>query len=454
MATVPQSFDPYAAIRTLGGFAPLIAYGPNDDSTGEQVGWQLDVNTARSLGNTPFSTKYSNVVALPDGRMQVTLQQPGAHKYDTMEAIYAKDPTTGQWTLQNDPMQAKSRQVSTGESFVRDPLEQFGKEFVLPAAAMYFGGTALAGAGGAGGAAGAAAPAGGAAGGAAAGGAAAGAGGAAAGGAAAGAGGAAAGAGGATAGATGMGWGQLAGQVGASLAGSYLQSRAAEDAANVQAGVAREGIAEQRAQLEKMRELLAPYVQAGTPALHGMQALIGLGGQQAQQEAIGAIEQSPLFQAQVRQGEEAMMQNAAATGGLRGGNMQAALAQFRPAMLQQAIDQQYSRLAGLTGLGQQSAAGVGTAGINTGQNVGNLLQQQGAAMAGGVLGQAAPYASLLQMPMQYAGMQMAMGRNPFGGFGTQQPAAQPAAQPVSGGGLRAPSGQSWFTMPETTPTGP
>jgi hypothetical protein len=79
-----------------------------------------------------------------------------------------------------------------------------------------------------------------------------------------------------------MGWGQLAGQVGASLAGSYLQSRAAEDAANVQAGVAREGIAEQRAQLEKMRELLAPYVQAGTPALQGMQALIGLGGPSAQ----------------------------------------------------------------------------------------------------------------------------------------------------------------------------
>lgn len=255
-----------------------------------------------------------------------------------------------------------------------------------------------------------------------------------------------------------MGWGQLAGQVGASLAGSYLQSRAAEDAANVQAGVAREGIAEQRAQLEKMRELLAPYVQAGTPALQGMQALIGLGGQQAQQQAIGAIEQSPLFQAQVRQGEEAMMQNAAATGGLRGGNLQAALAQFRPAMLQQAIDQQYSRLAGLTGLGQQSAAGVGTAGINTGQNVGNLLQQQGAAMAGGVLGQAAPYASLLQMPLQYAGLQMAMGRNPFGGFGTQQPAAQPAGQEsgpgITLGGVRAPSGQSWFTAPETTPTGP
>jgi hypothetical protein len=102
------------------------------------------LDTARALENTPFRSKYSNVVALPDGRMQVTLQQPDAHKYDTMEAIYAKDPATGQWTLQNDPRTAPTRQVSTGESFVRDPLEKFGKDFVLPAVAMYTGAQFLA----------------------------------------------------------------------------------------------------------------------------------------------------------------------------------------------------------------------------------------------------------------------------------------------------------------------
>ena len=94
--------------------------------------------------------------------------------------------------------------------------------------------------------------------------------------------------------------------------------------------------------------------------------------------------------------------------------MQAALAQFRPQMLQQALEQQYSRLGGLTSLGQQSAARVGTAGMNTGVNVGNLLQQQGAAQAGGALGRGAAFGQLAQMPGQLAGYQMATGQNVFG----------------------------------------
>jgi hypothetical protein len=85
-------------------------------------------------------------------------------------------------------------------------------------------------------------------------------------------------------------------------------------------------------------------------------------------------------------------------------------------MLQQALEQQYSRLGGLTSLGQQSAARVGTAGMETGVNVGNLLQQQGAAQAGGALGSAAPFAQLAQIPGQLAGYQLATGRNVFGGL--------------------------------------
>jgi hypothetical protein len=38
-------------------------------------------------------------------------------------------------------------------------------------------------------------------------------------------------------------------------------------------------------------------------------------------------------------------------------------------------------------------------------NIGNLLQQQGAAQAGGVLGQSAPFANLLALPSQLAATQ-------------------------------------------------
>ena len=222
---------------------------------------------------------------------------------------------------------------------------------------------------------------------------------------------------------------------GSSLVGGAVQSRAAGKAAGQQAQAAEAGIEEQRRQFDEMQKLLAPYVQAGQPALQAQQALLGLGGAEAQQQAIAGLEASPLLQALTRQGEEAMMQSAAATGGLRGGNLQAALAQFRPAMLQQAIEQQYGRLAGLTSLGQQSAAGVGTAGMRTGENVANLLGQQGAARAGGTLGRAAPFVSMFNMPAQMAGFQFGRGGPGFGSIFGGSSGGSPFFGSAGGGGV-------------------
>ena len=92
---------------------------------------------------------------------------------------------------------------------------------------------------------------------------------------------------------------------------------------------------------------------------------------------------SPQFTALQQQGENAILANASATGGLRGGNTQGALAQFSPQLLAQLIEQQYGRLGQMTTIGQNSVAGVGSAGQNSSQNISNLLQQQGAAVAGG-----------------------------------------------------------------------
>ena len=46
--------------------------------------------------------------------------------------------------------------------------------------------------------------------------------------------------------------------------------------------------------------------------------------------------------------------------------------------------------------------------------MGNLLAQQGAAQAGGALGQGAAFGQFAQMPGQLAGYQMATGQNVFG----------------------------------------
>jgi hypothetical protein len=181
---------------------------------------------------------------------------------------------------------------------------------------------------------------------------------------------------------------------GATLISGMAQADAAEGAAAAQTGAAQAGIEEQRRQFDAVQKLLAPYVSAGAPALEAQQAFLGLKGPEAERAAIERIKGGETFQALAGQGEEALLQRASATGGLRGGNIQGALAQFRPALLSSLIDQQYGRLGGMTALGQQSAAGVGAAGQQTGVNVANLLGQQGAAQAGAEIAQGKAFGAI------------------------------------------------------------
>lgn len=177
--------------------------------------------------------------------------------------------------------------------------------------------------------------------------------------------------------------------IGARLLGSAMSSRAQRSAGNAAAAATREGndaaIAEQQRQFDAVRKLLEPYVSAGTSALGAQQSLIGLGGTQAQADAIQALQMSPQFTSALKLGEDRILANASATGGLRGGNTQAALGQFAPALLSSMINDQYTRLGGLTSLGQNAAAGVGNAGMATGGNVAQLLQNTGLANAGAAL---------------------------------------------------------------------
>lgn len=182
---------------------------------------------------------------------------------------------------------------------------------------------------------------------------------------------------------------------GTSLVSGAIQSKAAKSAAGAQVAATETGIEEQRRQFDVATELLRPYVESGLPALQGLQDLAGLGAEGAQAAAIRAIEQGPEFQALTRQGEEAILQQAAATGGLRGGNVQGALAQFRPQVLSQLINQQYSRLGGISAIGQASAAGQAAQATQFGQNIAQGYADIGAAQAGGRLGQANAWGNVL-----------------------------------------------------------
>lgn len=198
------------------------------------------------------------------------------------------------------------------------------------------------------------------------------------------------------------------------VASSKAQKSASKSAASASDRATQMSVEEQRRQFDAIQKLLKPYVTAGTGALSAQQNLIGLGGASKQQQAIKALEQSPQMQALVQQGENAILQNASATGGLRGGNTQAALAQFRPNVLSQLIESQFSKLGGLTSIGQNAAAMTGNAGMNSANQISNLFQQNGAVQANAAIARGQANANAWNILPQAVGTFAGLGG--FGSF--------------------------------------
>ena len=148
-------------------------------------------------------------------------------------------------------------------------------------------------------------------------------------------------------------------------------------------------------------------------------ALGGMSGPDAQREAMQTIQDSPEFQMLEDQSRKGILSGASATGGLRGGNTQRSMAEFRPNLLMGLADRNYNRLAGLTNIGQASAAGQAGSAMTLGANLGRTqmqggqLQAQahtqyGQARAGQSLGQAQALQGATNALQQY-GMAQGMG---------------------------------------------
>ena len=126
---------------------------------------------------------------------------------------------------------------------------------------------------------------------------------------------------------------------------------ASRDAANIQAQYQREA-------LEYLKEREALPQQYREAALTETANIAGLGDDpEAQQRAIDRAQRSPLYEAimgTLPAGEEAIMRQAGATGGLRSGNVQDALATNAQQLQQQALLQSYNQqmqaIGGLAGL--------------------------------------------------------------------------------------------------------
>lgn len=232
-----------------------------------------------------------------------------------------------------------------------------------------------------------------------------------------------------------------------SIIGGNAQKKAASKAAQAQVQAAEKAIGEQRRQFDITQQNFAPYLGAGTSALGQIGALLGIsspgqtdwaayvqgnpdalanwnairgtssdtfGGDIAafgkyhydkdgarrdlspytsggsdgiagQQAAIDALKASPLYTSLYRNGENALLSAASATGGLRGGNTQGALYNLGADTLAQVIQQQLSNLGGVANMGQGAAGSLGQFGANAATNIGNSMTQQGQALAGSAL---------------------------------------------------------------------
>lgn len=175
--------------------------------------------------------------------------------------------------------------------------------------------------------------------------------------------------------------------VGSAVVGGVASSRASGKAVDAQLEASDAAIGEQRAAREELRELLSPFTQAGTGAVPELTALGGAGTPEAEAAAIDRIRGGPEFEALVGEAEEGILASGSATGNLRGGNIREALASTRPSILSNLINQRFSRLMGITQIGQSSAAGQGTAGLQSSRDIGNIMLNQGEAIGQGALAQ-------------------------------------------------------------------
>ncbi len=184
-----------------------------------------------------------------------------------------------------------------------------------------------------------------------------------------------------------MGLFSFIGDILGDITGTNKQAKAAAKAGELQAGFAQQGIDETRRQFDVTQGNFEPYLDAGKDALGSIMDLLGLGsgGAESQRGAIETLKSSPLFQSLFGTGEEAILQNAAATGGLRGGNTQRSLADFGSDTLAKVIQDRLAQLGGVAGGGQSSAAQVGGFGQTAANSIANLFGQQGAAQAGGLI---------------------------------------------------------------------
>lgn len=204
---------------------------------------------------------------------------------------------------------------------------------------------------------------------------------------------------------------------GGSLLGGGIGALGAKSAAGTAADASRQAAQLAQAQYQQTRSDLLPYNQAGQSVLPSLTSLATSGpyggGPNYVSQAAGigvgpqgqaALEQTPGYQFQLQQGLKSTQASAAARGlGVSGAALKGAAQyatglassnyqqQFQNALAlntaqQGNLQNQYSRLAGVAGIGANAAEAIGTAGTSLAGTAAQAATGAGQAQAAGTLG--------------------------------------------------------------------
>lgn len=158
-----------------------------------------------------------------------------------------------------------------------------------------------------------------------------------------------------------MSWGAIAGAA-VGVIGGVLSNRSAQRGADAATQAQMAGIEEQRRQYDQTRQDMEPWRAAGQQGLSGLQRLLA---------SPDSIQDSAAYQWRFNQGLQGLDRSAAARGGLFSGGHSADLLGYGQGMASQEYNDQWNRLAGLSGVGQNANSQLGALGANMAGNVAN-----------------------------------------------------------------------------------
>jgi hypothetical protein len=175
-----------------------------------------------------------------------------------------------------------------------------------------------------------------------------------------------------------------------------IQGDASQSAADTQAGAANNATNAQLSMFNTVQQNLQPYNQAGQNALTYLNGFLN---DPRNTTFHYDPANDPLYNFMLSQGGQAITNQASALGGVNSGNTLRALSDYGQKTALSSYQTEYnnwltnlnntwSRLYNASSLGENAAAGVGNAALQTGANIGSNMIGAGNAQAAGQIGQA------------------------------------------------------------------